>query len=327
MSKRVLIVGCGQLGSRHLQAVALVEDVCYIAVVDPNPDSLLLGKQRFKEMKDISSDIILEWFQQLPVGESFDLCVVATLAPGRRILITQIIEKVNVKRLLVEKIVVQSIEDYQWLVEMCQQQGVKIWVNCKTRAYQVHQYIKSKIGGQGPFNMTVIAGNQGLATNGIHEIDIFFYYCPSSVPQQLITRINPVLVPSKRGKNIYDLSGMIAMVDDHGNSFSMDFQYESLMPDIINITTPQYRFVIDHYKKLCLESSKDNDWQWQFVPVDESWQVSVMTKQFASDILTQGNCLLPTLAEHQPAHELMIRSLKPEFIKLGVCDGFNCPVT
>ena len=39
-NKRILIVGCGQLGGRHLQAVASLPSVREIDVVDPRPEGL-----------------------------------------------------------------------------------------------------------------------------------------------------------------------------------------------------------------------------------------------------------------------------------------------
>ena len=43
---RVLIVGCGEIGSRHLQAVASLPQVSEIEVVDPRPEALELGRER-----------------------------------------------------------------------------------------------------------------------------------------------------------------------------------------------------------------------------------------------------------------------------------------
>ncbi len=47
---RVLIVGCGQLGSRHLQAVASLTSAYCIEVVDPRPEALQLGRDRLHEL-------------------------------------------------------------------------------------------------------------------------------------------------------------------------------------------------------------------------------------------------------------------------------------
>ena len=51
---RILIVGCGELGTRHLQAVASLNEVVEIEVVDPRPEGLELGGQsRRYERSDV----------------------------------------------------------------------------------------------------------------------------------------------------------------------------------------------------------------------------------------------------------------------------------
>ena len=48
--KKALLVGCGQLGSRHLQALASLALISNIEVLDPSAESLELGKQRVREL-------------------------------------------------------------------------------------------------------------------------------------------------------------------------------------------------------------------------------------------------------------------------------------
>ena len=46
--KTVLVIGAGQLGSRHLQALKLVQNDLSISVVDPFQASLDVAKERFE---------------------------------------------------------------------------------------------------------------------------------------------------------------------------------------------------------------------------------------------------------------------------------------
>ena len=47
---RLLIIGAGQLGSRHLQGLSKINNDIEIAVVDPNRDALELAHNRYEEM-------------------------------------------------------------------------------------------------------------------------------------------------------------------------------------------------------------------------------------------------------------------------------------
>ena len=48
--RKILLIGCGEIGSRHLQALAKIEFPVKIWIVDPNLNSLKVGKKRFNEM-------------------------------------------------------------------------------------------------------------------------------------------------------------------------------------------------------------------------------------------------------------------------------------
>ena len=48
--KNIALIGCGQLGSRHLQALAFVKHKVKIQVVDSSSDSLKIAEIRFKEV-------------------------------------------------------------------------------------------------------------------------------------------------------------------------------------------------------------------------------------------------------------------------------------
>lgn len=99
---RILLVGCGQLGSRHLQAIASIEDIAEIHVVDPNPASIELGKTRLKEISDLNQKIKFHWFNELnKYSAQGDLCIVATQARGRCSLIKQITRELGYKTLLI----------------------------------------------------------------------------------------------------------------------------------------------------------------------------------------------------------------------------------
>ena len=50
MSKNIVLVGCGNVGSRHLQALVKVHQSITIYVVEPNKNSQNLGKKRLDEI-------------------------------------------------------------------------------------------------------------------------------------------------------------------------------------------------------------------------------------------------------------------------------------
>jgi hypothetical protein len=178
-----------------------------------------------------------------------------------------------------------------------------------------------------PIVVTAVGGNHGLGNNGVHEADIFVYHDGCREIKLVGERLDKRLHPSKRGGHIQDLSGALFGVSEKGSEFVLSFAATHAGPDLITITSSRARFLVDHFNKLAMESYPLDNWAWHPVKVDENWAVSHMTMGFASDILIQGQCLLPTLEECLPAHKFILEALKPAFNRLRGVNDDICPIT
>lgn len=325
--KKLLLVGCGELGSRHLQAMAQLSDVEEIHVIDPREESLALGRARLKELGDqLNKNIRFFWYRG-PEKDAAggELCIVATQAKGRCALIKEIADQLGYSRFLIEKIVAQSVPEYADLLKFCAQKNLIVWVNCKTRAYGIHQYIRAKLDLTEPIIFTRVAGAYGLATNGIHTADLFNFYDGCGSIQGVLTRVDNMVQVTKRGQ--YDLNGALYGKTEKESDLVILFSHKHENPDIISIVSPRGRFIVDHSQKWAQESLPEAHWQWRQIAINEDWMVSSMTKVFAEDILMHGRCALPTLMECFPAHEFILNQLLPHFNRLLNTQNEFCPVT
>ena len=206
---RILIVGCGEIGSRHLQAVATLPQIREIDVVDPRPEAWALGRARLAELADRQLGTKVRWLAALEdASRDGEICLVATQAEGRCRLVRQVAEQLGYSVFLVEKLVAQSMEEYQALLDFSDQRGLSLWVNCKTRAYPIHKWVKARLGRSEPIVLTVVSGNHGLANSGIHAADLFVFYDDASwiecVGSHISTaRIERVHVSSSRPGSPY----------------------------------------------------------------------------------------------------------------------------
>jgi saccharopine dehydrogenase-like NADP-dependent oxidoreductase len=55
---RILLVGAGQLGSRHLQGLARSENILEIHIVDPSEKNLEISISRFQEIDGYNKHVI-----------------------------------------------------------------------------------------------------------------------------------------------------------------------------------------------------------------------------------------------------------------------------
>ena len=99
ISRKILLIGCGQLGTRHLQAVALQKSVGEVHVIDPNAESLELGRSRLKEVAETNNAIKYFWHETfddaIPNGE---LCIIASQAKDRPDLLKTAFKKYGYKK-------------------------------------------------------------------------------------------------------------------------------------------------------------------------------------------------------------------------------------
>ena len=82
--RKVLIVGAGEIGSRHLQGIAGVKENLSISVIDPSIDSLNLSKKRFFEVQKKDNQHDISFSQNLSRMENLDLVVIATSSNVRK---------------------------------------------------------------------------------------------------------------------------------------------------------------------------------------------------------------------------------------------------
>ena len=84
-SKKIAIIGAGQLGSRHLQGLTKINQAIDITVIEPNPDALNLAKNRYEEMPVNPLVRSVSYVSSLKsISQDLDLAIIATNANVRR---------------------------------------------------------------------------------------------------------------------------------------------------------------------------------------------------------------------------------------------------
>ena len=324
---RALLVGCGDLGSRHLQALASGPWFREIEVVDPRPEAWSRAQARLAETPGGQVPEI-RWLRSLDeASKGGDLCILATQADIRDSLFYDIATSKDYLSFLLEKMVTTSIREYEKMMSVTQDLGLSVWVNCKSRAHYSHKHVKKFLDSTGPICLQVFGGNQGLATNGVHVADLFCFYDETDQIHLDESRVDPVLHPSKRGEGLYDLSGSLCGSSDKGSRLAMTMAAHHAGPMLFIVKSKEYRAAIDDETKCIYESTAAGGWEWKRVPYDHNIFVSHLSGQFASDILSTGRCELPTLESCYPAHKFILGELLHHFNQLLGVESDRCPVT
>lgn len=203
---KILIIGAGQLGSRHLQGALQSTIPLNISVVDPSNDSLNIAKQRAEQVSFNNTKSTVCYAQNLPKAESFDVCIIATSASVRAKVTTSLLADNKVSFIIFEKVLFQALNDYSDIEALLEQHNITAWVNCPRRLSPSYQQIKELLNFEEVLTMKVSGRDWGMACNSIHFIDLFSYLCNKSKLQATENHLDGQLLESKR-EGFYELTG------------------------------------------------------------------------------------------------------------------------
>ena len=158
----VLIIGAGQIGSRHLQGLVSVSLNLNIIVVDPSKKSLNTAQIRWKEVGGDQSSHRIIWFEDLPHNiKSFDLVIVATSSKNRAIIVDKVARSASVQYWVIEKVLAQSRQELEF-IDNSTSDAKAVWINIPRRLIFWHQQLKLKFYNKGPLLINKIGGMWGL---------------------------------------------------------------------------------------------------------------------------------------------------------------------
>ena len=185
---KILIIGAGQLGARHLQGVLKSEHCLQITVVDPSNASLLNAQKLGKEIVLGNENSTVLYLKTMPTHEEYYVTIIATTAGIRAIVTQELLEKNKVKHIIFEKVLFQKVEEYHSVDMLLNRYKTRGWVNCPRRIYPTYQNLKELLFGEESVDMEVVGNGWGLACNSVHFIDLYAYLtsapllsCPSKI--------------------------------------------------------------------------------------------------------------------------------------------------
>lgn len=316
--KHIVIVGCGNLGSRHLQGVAKISTSLEISVVEPNVTSIQIAKKRLNEISNHNH--VVSWFDDIDdVSKSSDLAIISTNSSGRSTLIKQLLKN-NHSRFLIEKIVCQSKEEYLSLLNEMKKYDAKGWVDTSRRYFSFYQSLKKYFFQSNPIQISVTAGNIGLGTNAIHFLDLFLWLV-NSTNIELTGSLHNKILSNKRGSNFVEFAGTI-----NGKSFSQSMiniscSLSENLPTIVDISSDDKKITIDETNQKILECQN-----LPMIPLKWEFQ-SDLTTIIVNDILINDECKLPNISDSFILHGELFRIFNNHINKIQNRQLTLCPIT
>lgn len=322
---RVALIGAGQLGSRHLQALAKSKIDISIEVVEPFEQSRAIAKQRYDEVKpnyNKGSVIFLDSIDQL--SPKIDIVIIATSSDFRFEITKDLLNKKEVKYLILEKVLFQSVCQYHEIEDLLRNTNTSCWVNHPRRMWPFYQQLKKELSASKKIVYSVQGGEWGLGCNGLHFIDHLSYMADSL---ELIVKselLDDKIYSSKRSGFIEfngELTGSI------GNSVFYLHSYKDFKPTFIIVSADNLSAFINESSGYVRISRRETGWKWEVLQLKIVHQQSELTDVLIGDLTTNGKCDLPTYYESMRLHIPFIESLLAKIEYIEKKKPTVCPIT
>lgn len=324
--KRVVILGAGNIGSRHLQSLAKSKMPLEITVVDPSAQALETSKKRFDEAATQEKIRKPKYHQDLSrAGAEFDVGIVATNSDVRRRVIEELLAKNRVKYLIIEKVAFQNSDDFRRVIELLESKKVKAWVNLPRRVIPFYRELKKMVMPHEQVFYTVQGGEWGLACNAIHFIDCLCFLIEETSYEVSCRHLDRDLKDSKR-KGFVEFTGSLHCYFRNGSELNLISQNGSTSPPLTTVLTKSLLCTAEEEKGIARMSEGEKGWESEEIKFKMPYQ-SELTHRIVEEILTTGKCGLPSIQESYLVHKPLLNSFIDHLERITGKKYSSCPIT
>lgn len=301
---RIKIIGAGQLGSRHLQALKGVKQPLDIQVIDPSEASLQVAKERYESVPSGQA-------HQISFSTSFDrtdvtdVAIVATNSDVRRKALQSLFDASETKLLVIEKLLFNQRSDYAEVESKLAKIGAKAWVNCPMRVMPVYEQIRENLAAT-PISYRVTGSQFGLVTNAIHYIDHAVHLSGCEKFELDTSGLDRTPIPSKR-PGFLELNGTLIARFADGSRCEITCYPSGTAPVVVEIFNEKNRYVVRESEGKLWHAGESSKWAWveQAAPIPYQSQI---TTEVIESLISTGECGLTPYATSARIH---LRLLDP----------------
>ena len=322
----VVIVGGGNIGSRHLQAAAKLDKAASIYLVEPNESSRNTSLERFREIECSSRHElnVCNCISELP--KHLDVVIVATNSAVRRAVIEELIGYSQIRYLILEKFLFQTELDFECVSDLLRTHNIATYTDCTRREMPCYKELKEKLKDAAYVDMSVSGGNWGIGCNGIHMLDLHSFITGEREYSADEVLIDDQIYDSKRSGYI-EFCGRMTLKSNKG-FVSLTSIYNSCAPVSISIQSDKASFLINEDKNelLVFDANGDKDSTALIRKVD-ILPNSVVTKNVIDELIDTGSCGLPTYEENSALEKVLLKAFLRKMDSINNESNVICRIT
>ena len=301
---KIKIIGAGQLGSRHLQALKEVRQSLDIQVIDPSAASLQVSKERYDAVRSEQAHQI-SYSTTFDRTDDTDIAIVATNSNVRRKALENLFDASKTRFLVVEKLLFNHRADYAAVESKLAETGTKAWVNCPMRVMPIYEKIRANIAST-PITYRVTGSQFGLVTNAIHYIDHVAHLSGCKEFELDTSGLDRTSIPSKR-PGFLELNGTLVVRFADGSRCEITCYPTGTAPMVVEIFNEKNRYVVRESEGKLWHAGESSKWAWleEAAPIPYQSQI---TTEVIELLLSTGDCGLTPYATSVRIHLQLLDS-------------------
>ena len=325
--KKIMVVGCGGIGSRHLEALSKITIPIKLFAVDPNEKSLDNAKKITDKVISNNNIKSISFLKEFPKDiDEIDLCIIATSSDVRLKVLKQIISIYPIKNMILEKVLFQSIKELDEAKNIIVGGKIKCWVNCFRRDEECWKKMREYFLGNSNMKLYYGKSDWSMCCNSIHIIDLVVWLFDGKIKHMDISNLNNIIYESKR-QGFIELTGILSGELENGGTFVLESTYGIPEKKVeFEISSDTRRLKVNEHQEKAILYRKENNWTAEEYEFHIPFQ-SEKTQKIVEKILKQGECDLTTLNESIEIHKPLLNSFITHLNKISNTEYSYCPIT
>ena len=316
MKIKILLIGCGNIGFRHLEGLLKTNLDLDIYIIEKSKVKILEQSKKIKN-KNFKNKTVTFSNNFLLKNIKFDLVICATTSFERYELLRKLILKFKFSKIIIEKLAFQNILDFNKSIKLFKKNKVYCWVNCPRREQEIYKIIQRENKKNEVLSIEVSGNKWNLASNSIHFFDLFYFFNKSLINFNQIEE-NLKIIPSKHHKFL-ELTGKFKISNENYFIFLNDQKKNRDI--IVKIKTSKMIYYVNETKQFVKIKFKNKTIKKKIKILLQNELTEILTKK----ILYKKKINLSTLSEAYLSHKLLFSAFKKYFYKKR--EVFNCPIT
>lgn len=319
--KKILLIGLGEIGSRHLQALTKGLDNYELHCVDPSQASIEFSKSRLLPLSPDHYSGLNFYTSIDSLPAQLDLAIIATSSNVRLSVLEQLSKTVSIKNLIFEKVLFQKVSHLIKAKKILDDRKISAWVNCPRRHWPIYQEVRQLLLGKKEINFRLCGEDWGLACNSIHYMDIFGWISSSQLKSIDISELDQKILKSKR-QGFVEFTGTINASFSNHNKMSLT-STQIRQDLLVEIESEQLKIKINESTGVLEVISDGNNFSKNFLLPYQS----DLTNLYVDQILESQEVSLPDYSYSSTQHSIMLKAFIDHLSSINKRNIEHCPIT